>query len=257
MAITICFGLQKGGVGKTTTTAITASILARKNKVLAIDFDSQGNLTQILTQQDIYDFSGKTIYEAIKDKKVDGYIHKVHERLDIMTADDILAMLPNTLIKMYKHRKEQLTSLRKLLDQTEKDYDYILIDLPPNVGDHTLCGMAASDYAVVVTQTDPFAYNALSRYIETLQIAQDEVNPYLTLVGILTCLVSSRANLDSVIRKQVLDDYEDVVFNSVIQRKSRIKEFSLKGIIRNTKADRDALKSYESFVKELVERVKN
>jgi chromosome partitioning protein len=255
MGTVISFGLQKGGVGKTTTTAITAYLLAKKYKVLAIDFDSQGNLTQMLTTDNIYNFTGKTVLEAIQEKNADPYIVEISKNLHLLPAEDLLALLPNRLIEMYPERKDQLASLRMLLEPIKNRYDYILLDLPPNVGDHTLCGLVASDYAVVVMQTEPFAFNALERYLETMELAQEMANPDLRLAGILTCLMNQRTSLDNAIHHQALEDYESLVFDTVIKRKARIKEFSLEGIRDRTKADREALEQYQSFVKELLSRV--
>ena len=72
MAKVISFALQKGGVGKTTATALTSYLLSQDYKVFAVDFDSQGNLTQLLTQQDVYEFRGTTILEAIHEYKLRG-----------------------------------------------------------------------------------------------------------------------------------------------------------------------------------------
>lgn len=257
MGITICFGLQKGGVGKTTTTAMTAFLLSKNHRVLAIDFDSQGNLTQMLTQRDIYEFAKKTVFEAIQEGNAENYIYQANDNLHLLPAEDLLALLTNRLVAMYpKDRKAQLSALKNLIMPIKGQYDYILIDLPPNVGDHTLCGLVASDFAVVIMQTEPFAYNALERYLETMELAQEMANPDLRLAGILTCLMSQQMSLDNAIRLQTLEDYEHLVFKTVIKRRARIKEFSLEGISDKTKADREALKPYQDFVKELLERVK-
>lgn len=252
MGLTISFGLQKGGVGKSTTTAISAFLLAKKFKVLVCDFDSQGNVTQMLTQQNIYDFTRKTVLEACIERDPEPYIHRIHEKLDILPAEDRLATLSR-----YIHRKQfnPFTVLRETLEKVKSKYDLILIDLPPNLGDQTLNGLAASDYAVVILQSEPFALDALDRYLETLKAAQQEVNPSLRLAGILTAMMDSRTTIDSVVLNRARTDYEDVVFDTIIRRKSRIKEFALEGIQDRTKADRRALEQYKSFVKELLARV--
>lgn len=256
MSITISFGLQKGGVGKTTVTAITAFLLSQSKKVLAVDFDSQGNLTQMLTQKDIYEFTGKTILEAIVEQRAEKYIYPVSETLHLLPAEDVLAYLPNKLIWRFpKNRKDQITALRNALESIKQNYDFILIDLPPNVGDHTLNGLIASDFGVVVMQTEPFSFNALERYLETMELAQEEANPDLRLAGILTCLMSSQVSIDNAINEQVREDFEGLVFKTEITRRTRIKEFSMEGISNRKKPDREALEQYESFLGELLERV--
>lgn len=253
MGITISFGIQKGGVGKTTTTAITSYLLSKESKVLAVDFDSQGNLTGMLTQKNIYDFTGHTVLQAVKEKNAASYIHTVTENLDILPAEDFLALFPQFLHREYKGNPATL--LKETLAEIKDNYDYILIDLPPNLGDHTINGLVASDYAVVMLQSEPFCYDALDRYLEFLQGVQDNVNPDLSLAGILTTMLDSRATLDSSILKQAEEDFEDVVFSSVIKRRSRIKEFTIAGIQDRLKTDKDALLPYTEFKKELISRV--
>ncbi|MBM7554412.1 AAA family ATPase [Thalassobacillus pellis] len=255
MGVTISFGIQKGGVGKTTTTAISSYLLAEMGyRVLAVDFDSQGNLTGMLTQQNIYDFTERTVLQAVKEKNPVPYIHSVNDNLDVLPAEDFLSILPRYIYREYKGHPAAL--LRETLDVVKADYDFILIDLPPNLGDHTVNGLTASDYAVVMLQSEPFCYDALDRYLEFLTGVQNNTNPDLILGGILTTMLDARATIDSSILDQAKEDFEDLVFASVIRRKSRIKEFSIEGIQNRIKADRVALAPYQSFLEELIERVK-
>jgi chromosome partitioning protein len=255
MATKISVGLQKGGVGKSTTTAITSYLLAKEYKVLAIDFDPQGNMTKILTQKSIYEFTEQTIYEAITEKDATKYIQNVNENLDLIPAEDVLGFLPNQLGKMYEERVDQLTALKQLLEPLENDYDYILIDLPPMVGDWTLCGLVASDYVVVALQTDPLALEALDKFLETVELIQEEVNENLRLAGILPGMYNKKLTMDNTIVDQVREDFEEMVFDTIIPLRARIKEFSFEGIQERTAVDREVLEPYYSFVKELIERV--
>lgn len=253
MGVTISFGIQKGGCGKTTTAAMTSYLLSKKAKVLAVDFDSQGNLTQFLTQRGIYDFTQKTVLEAITDKNPIPYIYEINENLHILPAEDRLATFSRYLYREYKGNPTTL--LKETLAVVKDNYDYITIDLPPNLGDQTINALTASDYAVVMLQSEPFCYDALDRYLETLQHVQEMTNPNLVLAGILTTLLDSRTTIDTSVLEKARGDYEDVVFDTVIKRRSRIKEFCLEGIKDTTKADRDALKPYAEFTKELMKRV--
>lgn len=253
MGITISFGIQKGGVGKTTTTSITSYLLAKDAKVLAIDFDSQGNLTAMLTGENIYHFTGKSILEACQERDPKPYIYPVHENLHVLPAEDHLVTF-SRYVSQYWYQGDTETSfhvLRETIESVKNDYDYIVIDLPPNVGDQTLNGLTASDYAVVLLQSDPFCYDALDRYLEILAEVVDRANPDLKMAGILTSMLDARASLDKAILEQARTDYADRVFETVIRRKSRIKEFSISGVTDHTKLDREALKTYQSFVKEL------
>jgi chromosome partitioning protein len=253
VGITISFGIQKGGVGKTTTTAITSYLLSKKSKVLAVDFDSQGNLTAFLTKRNIYDFTKNTVLEALKEKDPTKYIYQVSDNLHLLPAEDLLATFARYTYTKYKGNPN--TVLRETLDVVKDRYDYILIDLPPNLGEQTINGLTASDYAVVMLQAEPFCFDALDRYIELLQHVQNLTNPDLRLAGILATMVDSRTTLDNAIVEQARRDYEDIVFNTLIRRRTRIKEFSIEGLQNRTRVDLAALRPYQDFIKELKERV--
>lgn len=253
MGKTISFGIQKGGVGKTTTTAISAYLLSQEYRVLAIDFDSQGNLTQFLTGKDIYDFTGRTVLQAVQEQDPRPYIHVIHDNLHLLPAEDFLSGLGMWLHRVYNG--DYRTALKTALSLVKDQYDYILIDLPPNLGEQTTNGLAASDEAVVMLQCEPFCYNALDRYIEFVLAVKQELNPELSIAGILPTMLDARATVDNAVLADVRAEYEEFVFDTVIRRKARIKEFSSLGIQTSTKADREALESHESFIKELVTRV--
>jgi len=254
MGLIISFGIQKGGVGKSTTTGIVSYLLSKEYKVLAVDFDSQGNLTQLLTQKNIYDFTRNTVLEALKEKNPIPYIYKITDTLHILPAEDILATFSRYLYKDYNGNPAML--LKDTLAVVKDDYDFICIDLPPSLGDQTINALTASDYVVTLLQSEPFCVDALDRFLELLGLIQGKTNPNLRLAGILTSLFDSRTSVENVILAQARTDYEDIVFDTVIKRKSRIKEFALSGITDTLKADRDALEMYKNFIEELKERVK-
>ena len=90
-ATIISFGIQKGGSSKTTTSGVTAYLLSQDKKVLAIDMDSQGNLTEFLGRKDVAHFSGQTVLKAMKEGDVTDYIFEITESLHLVPADDLLA----------------------------------------------------------------------------------------------------------------------------------------------------------------------
>ncbi|WP_018395767.1 ParA family protein [Bacillus sp. 37MA] len=252
MAILISFGLQKGGVGKTTTTAITAFILSKTKRVLAVDLDGQGNLTRMLTGKRKSSFE-KTIYDVLKAVNTDNCITVVTDTLHVIAANDDASKIPGLVAS--SKEKQRLHLLKLSLESIQNEYDYILIDLPPALAEQTLLGLTASDYTVTMLQTDPFAFHALDDYLETCQLVKEAYNPKLKLAGILSVLLNSRASLDQSILRKVRDDYEELVFSSVVKRQARIKEFTITGISDRTKTDRKALTEYTHFVEELIERV--
>lgn len=267
VAKVISFGIQKGGSSKTTTCGITATLLSEQGyRVLAVDFDSQGNLTQLLTQRDPYDFTGNTIFDACVNLDVHPCIHSIRENLDIIPAEDFLSKFARHIYEKYipelrLNKKIQHYSGYLLLKETLKpimnDYDFVILDLPPNLGEQTLNGIATSDYCVVMLQTEPFCFNALDRYMETLSAIQKDISSDVKLAGILVSITDQRRLMDQSILKRVKDDYEDFVFNTIVRRRARIMEFAYDGISHESKADKDALEPYTEFVKELLIRVQN
>lgn len=265
-ATIISFGLQKGGVSKTTTSTLSAFILARQgHRVLMVDMDSQGNATQFLTGKSPYDFQGKTVLEACKERDPRPYIVSINDNLHLLPAEDLLSTFSRWLFDEYKPQLIKNGAadpnalslvLRDTLNVVNDVYDYIILDLPPNLGEQTLNGMAASDFCVVMAQSEPFSYDALQRYLETLEHVHDRINPNTKLAGILTTLLDARTALGNFIRNRIAEEYEGLVFDTVIRRKSRIIEFSFEGISDRNKTDREALEMYESFVEELKTRVK-
>ncbi len=253
MGITVSIGVQKGGVGKSSTTCITSYLLAERGfKVLTVDFDSQGNTTQILSGKDIYSFEDNTVLNAIIDLDPAKYIVKVNENLDLLPADDILSTLGRALGNV---NRVVPTSLKETLDIIKDQYDFILIDQPPNLGDLSVSALSASDYVVVMLQSEPLCFKAIPRYLQLVELIKERITPTLKLAGILPSMSDSRTRIDSSIIDQAREDYEDWVFDTVIKRRNRIKEYSILGIQNTTKEDRDALEQYQQFLEELLNRV--
>lgn len=91
MAHKIATSIQKGGVGKSTSTVIIAELLAEAGfKVLVLDLDSQGNATSMISGNDIYEYSGRTVLEAMKERDARRYILHIKENLDLIPAEDLL-----------------------------------------------------------------------------------------------------------------------------------------------------------------------
>ncbi|TCW41603.1 chromosome partitioning protein [Laceyella sacchari] len=254
MGHVISIGMGKGGVGKTTTCAVICDLLSERGyKVLGVDFDSQGNLTQMTTRQSLFDFEDRTILEAMKQGDPGPYIHEITKNFHIIPSDDYLALLSKFLYRDYEGHPFLLLS--KTLNPIKDSYDYIIIDLPPNLGDHTLNGLAASDFALAIFQPEPFCFDGLLRYEETIELVQEEVNPNMKFLGIITSMMDSVATLDETIYQKAKRQYPNLLFDAVIKRRVKIKEYSITGLKKNTAADRITLKPYIALVKEMIERV--
>lgn len=248
----ISFGIQKGGSSKTTTSGVTAHLLARSHKVLTIDMDSQGNLTEFLARKDVEYFSGKTVLEAMQHRDVTGYIYQVTDNLHLVPADDLLATFSRWLYNDHVGNKAMV--LREALEPVMDMYDYIIIDTPPALGDLTINSLAASDRVVAMFEASIFCYSALGRFLETCWHIRERVNPKLAVAGILRGLIDARRTDNKALISQVADTYGELCFDTVLTRNAAAGRLPLVGFENNNELDR-AVAQYEIFLKELLKRV--
>lgn len=255
LAYKIAMACQKGGVGKTTSSVVLSEILAASGyKVLLIDLDSQGNATKMMTQRSIYDFSGKTILEAMKAEDARGYAVQTKENLSIIPAEDMLATFSRYL---YTNKiSKPLHILKQTMESIEDGYDFIIMDAPPNLGEAVLNAIVYADGIVVPAQMEPFGMDGLDRFIEFVNEAKEAGHTNCELLGILLTMKDSRTAISKAVSQNVRSRYGDKVFDTEIRLRARVKEFSLEGVQFDTKADMDALEDYIEATKEVVSRVK-
>ena len=249
----ISFGIQKGGSSKTTTSGVVAHLLSKAAKVLVIDMDSQGNLTEFLTRRDVVDFSGRTILEAMQEQDTRGYIYPVTESLHLIAADDLLATFSRWLYTDYRHGDRALV-LHETLKTVQDDYDYIILDTPPALGDLTINSLAASDYVVAMFEASIFCYSALGRFLETCLHVREKVNPNLTVAGILRGLIDARRTDNKALISQVEEEYGEMCFETVLRRNAAAGRLPITGFENNNELGL-ATAQYEEFLKELLKRV--
>jgi chromosome partitioning protein len=255
MGTTITFGIQKGGSSKTTTSGIISYLLAKEGyKVLACDMDSQGNLTDLLTQRDLQYFEGRTILEAFKENDPEKYIYKVSENLDILPSDDFLATLSKFLYLEYIKKNEVNFLLRNTLEKVKDQYDVIIIDTPPSLSEPMINSLCASDHVVVLCESSKWAFTAIERFLETAIHAKEYYNPSLEITGILRNLIDSRRTDSKAFAELIADQYSDLVFSKVIKRKAQTGRISLNGFEDNPEL-KAAIEEYIPFYKELKKRV--
>lgn len=263
----ITFGIQKGGCGKTTTTGIVAHILTNEynKRVLVIDMDSQGNQTEYLARCDIYEFDERTIFEALKEGDIRPYIVKLQDNLHLVPATDILATFSYWLYHEGKttypeSKGMHLKALSKAVEPVLGDYDYVLIDTPPHIGEQTLNSLVASDFVVVMFESSKFCLSAVERFIETIEFVRGStgqaLNPNLKIAGILRNLNDKRRSDMKDLIELCGEQYPDWVFDSVIDRTAATGRLALTGFDETENRElRKAIEPYYDFVKELLARV--
>ena len=255
MGKVIVFANQKGGVGKTTTTASIGAYLAEFNKkVLLIDFDPQGNLSSSLGA----DSNKPGIYDVIMDKiDIDSAIQTTsNNNLSILTSNINLSGAAVELVNVEKREY----FLKAAVDKVKDKFDYILIDCPPSLGIITLNGFTAADKVIVPLQCEFFALEGFFKMLfETIKRIQHTLNPSLTIAGIVFTMYDSRTRLGNDVIdkvKSVFDKHPELIFDTIIPRNVKLSEAPSHGKTINIYAPNSSgAISYKKLTEEVIKNV--
>jgi chromosome partitioning protein len=264
LAITITMGIQKGGCGKSTTTGILSYLLKEDGyKVLVIDMDSQGNLTELLSEKPSNEFMGRSVLEAMQQNNIEEYIISIDNHLDLLPANNFLATFPRWIYTGKTYQGESLPFkgnpsliLDQILDQVRDKYDFIVIDTPPSLSEQTTNALCASEYVVVMFECSNWCYSAIPNFMDSVEGARNFGNRDTQVLGILRTMNDVRRSDAKAFNEMIEEDYPTDVFETVITRKAPIGRLALYGFNENTEL-KQALNQYKSFYKELIKRVKS
>ena len=251
MAIVIAVANQKGGVGKTTTTANLGASLARHGcRILLVDMDPQGNLTSALG---VPRSSDVTVADALLDRRVGLPVVHVDNgtgRLDVVPASLALAGAEAQL--MNKLGREM--RLRDQVARLEADYDYILIDTPPSLGLLTINALVAAQRVLIPTEARFFSLQGLQMIEESIEEAL-YLNPKLEVLGILLSKYDRRLREERQVADYLRERWGERVFATEIGSSSKILEAGSAGrsVFAYAGADR-AAEVYAQLAEEVLSR---
>ncbi len=221
MAKIIAIAIQKGGVGKTTTAInLAASLAALDYKTLLIDGDPQANATTG------NGFELKNIQLSLYDCMVN---ETPANQVILETETPNLYVLPSHVdlvgaeIELINHpNREHILSA--VLEEQKKQFDFIIIDCSPSLGLITINALTAADSIIIPVQCEYFALEGLGKLLNTVKIVQARLNTSLQIEGVLMTMYDGRLRLSNQVVEEIKNHFEDLVFNTIIHRNTKLSE---------------------------------
>ena len=223
----IALANQKGGVGKTTTAInLAASLATLEKRVLLIDADPQANASSGLGI-DVRQ-AESTIYECLigRCEASDAVCPTEVEGLDLIPSHIDLVGAEIEMLNMAGRENVMKHTVQAIKD----NYDYILIDCSPSLGLITVNSLVAADSVIIPVQCEYFALEGISKLLNTIKLIKQKLNPALGIEGFLLTMYDSRLRLSNQVYDEVRRHFQELVFDTVIQRNVRLSEAPSHGL---------------------------
>lgn len=243
---------QKGGVGKTTTSInLAASLGVLEKRVLLIDSDPQANATSGLGID--VDTVEKGTYQLLEHTTTakEVIVSTNSPNVDVIPAHIDLVAIEIELVD----KKNREYMLKDAIQEVRNDYDYIIIDCAPSLGLLTLNALTCADSVIIPIQCEYFALEGLGKLLNTIKSVQKIHNAKLDIEGLLLTMYDSRLRLSNQVVDEVKKHFDEMVFNTIIQRNVRLGEAPSYGeSIISYDASSKGANNYLSLAQEIIEK---
>lgn len=241
---------NKGGVAKTTSSLNLIGYFAKREyKVLAIDLDPQGNLTDAFGID--LDALEKTAYDALKNKDLSESLLKINENIDLLPSNldveranlDFVSVLGRELL------------LKKGLSKLTENYDICIIDTSPNLSTLTLNALACADSVYIPLRSGYFEMRGASVLLEVIENIREDINPTLEIGGVFLTQYDGRINMANEITEQLESYFGDKLMDTKIRNNiSLVEAPALMKNIFEYKPTSNGAKDYEALGEEIIKR---
>jgi chromosome partitioning protein len=248
----IAISNQKGGVGKTTSAInLAASLAVLEYKTLLVDADPQANSTSGVG------FDPKEIREGLYECIIGT---RNPQDLILETETPNLFLLPtNTDLVAIELEIVNLPNrdymMKAALDKVKDDYDFIIIDCCPSLGLTVINSLAASDSVIIPVQCEYFALEGMGKLLQTIKLIQEHINTNLDIEGVLLTMYDPRLKLGNQVVEEVKMHFQNMVFNTIIQRNVKLAEAPSHGktIIMHDAVGKGSI-NYLNLAREILQR---
>lgn len=262
MTKTYVVGNFKGGVGKSTTVQMLSfeNSQRRNRKTLVIDFDPQGNTSDVLRLtssnfggESIEDFDN-TIWEAINGIELEKCVYTIIPNLDLIPANIMFSEFPDMLISKYPNDKiSQMEYVKQILEPLKEKYDDIYIDVPPTISLYSNAAMYFCDFVIIILQTQVKSLKGAQSYIEYMKVFIEQYHSNLEVVGIVPFMMQKRDSVDIEIYEAAKEIYGGHLLDTVVLNQSRLKRYDGSGITyeenKNGTIDQWDMRAHNVFIK--------
>ena len=243
---------NKGGVGKTTSCLNIGVALSRLNKkVLLVDIDPQGNLTDAFININQLQFTIKDLLEG-KITDINQVLKKnVKHNIDLIPSNNFLNGTEEKLLNQMSRE----TILKRILEPIKNNYDYVLIDCPPSLNLLVLNSLTASNEAIIPIATEYHALTGTNTIIQTIQQVKTLLNSNLSLTGVFITKYDERTNNDREITEAIKNNFKELCYKTIIRTNVKIKDATNihKSVIELDPQSNGAL-DYTNLAKEIIKQ---